>query len=133
MREPYPSDITREQFENISEDLESVKKNTRPRKVDLYEVFCALLYILKNGCTWRALPHDFPSWKLVYYYFTIWMEKDENGISILDKILGKLVEFERLYACRNATPSMLIVDSKSVQNADTAKEKGYDAGKKLQA
>ena len=36
MRKSYDSDITREQFAQISNDLESVKKATRPRKVDLY-------------------------------------------------------------------------------------------------
>ena len=33
---------------------------------------------------------------------------------------------------RNPLPSMLIVDSKTIQNADCAEEKGYDGGKKKQ-
>ncbi|MDR1471114.1 MAG: transposase, partial [Synergistaceae bacterium] len=49
--------------------LESTKKKARPRKVDLYEIFCAILYLLKNACAWRNLPHDFPNWKLVNYYY----------------------------------------------------------------
>ena len=98
--------------------------------MDLYEVFCAILYLLKNACTWRNLPHDFPNWKLVNYYYGVWTKKDENGKSILDHILAKLVELERYEVGRNPLPSMLIVDSKSVQNADTANEKGYDGGKK---
>ena len=133
MRKPYPSDITREQFALIESDLKAAKKTTRPRKIDLYEVFCALLYVLKNGCTWRALPHDFPDWKLVYYYHTVWSKKDESGLSVIDYCLAKLVDITRYFDGRNPSPSMLIVDSKSVQNADTAREKGYDAGKKLRA
>lgn len=86
----YPSDITREQFEMIREELESAKKKTRPRKVDLYDVFCAVMYIVKGGIQWRMLPSDFPDWKLVYYYFTIWSKENENGISILDKVLKKI-------------------------------------------
>ena len=43
----YPSNITREQFELIREDLESARNKTKPRKLDLYEVFCGILYILK--------------------------------------------------------------------------------------
>jgi hypothetical protein len=131
MRQPYGSDISREQFNSISRDLEFVKKKTRPRVVDLYDVFCAILYLLKNGCTWRNLPHDFPNWKLVHYYYGVWTKKNENGESMLDHILAKLVDIGRYEARRNPLPSMLIVDSKSVQNADTANEKGYDAGKKL--
>jgi transposase len=131
MRQPYDSDISREQFAKISPDLEAVKKKTRPRVVDLYEVLCAILYLIKNACTWRNLPHDFPNWKLVNYYYGIWTKKGECGKSVLDYIFARLVEIQRYEAGRNPLPSMLIVDSKSVQNADTAKEKGYDAGKKL--
>ena len=67
----YPSDITREQFEIIRKDLENAKKRTRPRKVDLYDVFCAILYLNKGGIQWRMLPSNFPNWKLVYYYFLL--------------------------------------------------------------
>lgn len=109
------------------------KKATKPRGIDLYEVFCAILYVLRNGCTWRALPHDFPDWNLVYYYYTVWSKKDESSISIIDYCLAKIVDITRYFEGRNPSPSLGIVDSKSVQNADTAREKGYDAGKKLQA
>jgi len=130
MQEPYPSDITREQFSQISRDLESVKKTTRPREVDLYEIFCAILYLLKEGISWRAMPHDYPKWRNVRYYYEVWTAKGENGQSVLDYVLAKLVDIERYESGRNPLPSMLIVDSKTIQNADTAEEKGYDGGKK---
>jgi len=130
MREPYPSDVTREQFALISKDLEAVKKTTRPRVVDLYEIFCAILYLLKEGCSWRAIPHDFPKWRNVRYYYEVWTTKDENGQSVLDYVLAKLVDITRYESGRNPLPSMLILDSKTIQNADTAGEKGYDGGKK---
>jgi len=60
MRKPYPSDITREQFEVIRETLEGSRKKTHPREYDLYDIFCAVLYVLREGCRWRSLPHDFP-------------------------------------------------------------------------
>ncbi|WP_418896122.1 transposase [Thiorhodospira sibirica] len=46
----------REQFEPIRGLLESGRKKTAPRRVDLYDVFCAVLYLLGTGCQWRALP-----------------------------------------------------------------------------
>lgn len=131
MREPYDSDITREQYSLISEMLESAKKRTRPRKVDLYEVLCAILYLLKNACTWRNIPHDFPKWKSVRYYFDVWTKPNDEGEAIIDKVLSNLVDEERVEAGRNPEPSMLIIDSKSVKNADCAEEKGYDGGKKV--
>lgn len=45
----YPSNITRQQFEVIRPELENFHQRTKPRQVDLYDVFCAILYILKNG------------------------------------------------------------------------------------
>ena len=95
MRKAYPNDITREQFEIIRKDLEGARKTTHPRKYDLYDIFCAILYLVKEGCTWRAIPHDYPNWRIVRYYYDIWAEKDNNGISLLDRILHKLVEMER--------------------------------------
>lgn len=88
-REPYPSDITREQFELIRPLLESARTTTRPWKIDLYEVFCAILYLLRTGCQWRALPRDFPKWESVYAYFRIWREVDEEGKSLLEQALKK--------------------------------------------
>jgi len=91
MKEFYDSDISREQFEIIRKDLEQARKVTRPRKVDIYAVFCAVLYILKTGCQWRMLPINFPNWKLVYYYFSVWKErKNEQDESVLDKVLKKI-------------------------------------------
>ncbi len=131
MRRSYPSDISREEFEIIREDLESAKKVRRPRKYDLYDIFCAILYLVKEGCTWRAIPHDFPKWENVRYHYDSWTKIDENGETLLDKVLRKLVEAERKSQGRDEKTTMVILDSKSIQNADTAEEKGYDAGKKL--
>ena len=130
MRESYPSDITRKQFETVREDLEKATKKTRPRKYDLYDIFCAILYLLKEGCTWRAIPHDYPKWKTVRYHYENWANPNDDGISLLDRVLRRLVEAERVKEERDTHSTMLIVDSKSVQNADTALVKGYDAGKK---
>lgn len=133
MRKSYPSDITQEQFEMVRKDLSTAKKTTHPRTYDLYDIFCAILYLLKEGCSWRAIPHDFPKWENVRYHYDIWSAPDKNGISLLDKVLRKLVEAERENNERKPKTTMIIVDSKSIQNADTAKSKGYDAGKKDQA
>ena len=131
MRKSYPSDISREQFEKIREELESIQKKTHPRKYDLYDIFCAVLYLLKEGCTWRAIPHDYPNWQNVRYHYDIWSKPNDDGISPLDRTLRKLVELERKENERSSQTTMIIVDSKSIQNADTAQNKGYDVGKKL--
>ena len=90
MRKKYISDIGREAFEKIEAILQKGRKQTRPRKVDMYEVFCALLYLLKSGCQWEMLPSDFPAKSTVYYYFKIWKEKpSEEEPSLLEQALNK--------------------------------------------
>ena len=89
MRAKYPSDISPEQFEPIRALLHSARKSTRPRSVDLYEMFCAVLYLLRTGGQWRALPSDFPKRRTVYACFAIWSEPREGG-SLLEQALKKI-------------------------------------------
>ena len=87
----YPSDITREQFEPIRELLESAKKRTKPRTVDLWKVFNGVLYVLKEGCRWRSLPKEYPKWRTVYDYFSKWKEVNpQTGKSVLEQALKKI-------------------------------------------
>ena len=131
MRRSYPSDISREQFEEIRPILEEATKKTHPRQYDLYDIFCAVLYFIKEGCTWRAIPHDFPKWENVRYHYDIWAKPHfEDGKSIIDVAKEFFVYTMRENNDRNLETSMMIIDSKTIQNADTAHTKGYDAGKK---
>ncbi|WP_371265317.1 IS5 family transposase [Nitrosomonas eutropha] len=122
-RPKYASDISREKFAEIEPLLRSVRCRTKPATVDLYEVFCAVLYLLRTGCQWRYLPDKFPKWQSVYAYWRKWSEPDQNGVSLLEPAREKLG--------RNACSTFLIVDAQSVKNMDTAGQKGYDAGKKV--
>src|SRR5829696_8194944 len=36
------------------------------------EILDAIFYVLRSGCQWRMLPHDFPRWPTVYHYFRTW-------------------------------------------------------------
>ena len=132
MSHSYPSDISREQFARILPALESARRCTKPRTVDLYDVFCGVLYLLKSGCQWRMLPVDFPDWRTCYKYFRQWSERpDPAKESILEQVLKKLVGAARRSNGRKEQTSFCIVDSQSVKNTDTAGHKGYDAGKKV--
>ncbi|MDR2939082.1 MAG: transposase [Clostridiales bacterium] len=86
----YPSDISREEFELVRGVLKSARKTTKPRKVDLYDIFCAVLYIVKGGTQWRMLPKDFPKCQTVYFYFQIWTKTNDSGFSILESALKKI-------------------------------------------
>ena len=71
--------MRREQFESIRPILEGVRKRTKPRTVDLQEVFNAVLYLLKSGCQWRMLPEGFPNWVI-----------SESGVKIAISALDRL-------------------------------------------
>ena len=113
----YPSDISREQFVRILPTLESARRRTKPRTVDLYEVFlyevfCGVLYLLKSGCQWRMLPADFPNWRTCYQYFRQWSERPGPGQdSILERVLKKSVGEVRPSNGRKEQTSFCIVDS----------------------
>ncbi|WP_438943655.1 IS5 family transposase [Noviherbaspirillum malthae] len=132
-RKYYPSDISREQFDQVRPLLEGSRKRTNPRNVDLYDIFCAILYLLKNAATWRALPSDFPPVSTVRYYFDAWTRIPDNShMSLLDQCLKKIGGARAQEKCgRLPLTSFCIVDAQSVKNTDTARHKGYDAGKKV--
>src|SRR5271170_1781845 len=94
MRKKYPSDLTREQFELVRPLLESIRKKTHPRTLDLHDVFNAVLYVLKTGCQWSALPHDYPKYRTVHSYFMKWSEEKRVGRkkqpSVLEQSLKKI-------------------------------------------
>ena len=90
MRKRYPRDISREIFETkVQAVLVKARKKTKPRTVDLYEVFCGVLYVLKSGCQWRMLPDGFPKWRTCYDYWQKWATPDEHGHSLLQEALKK--------------------------------------------
>jgi transposase len=90
MRKGYPSDIDREVFEKkVLPILRKARKRTKPITVDLYEVFCGVLYVLKSGCQWRMLPFDFPKWRTCYDYWQKWSAKSAAGSSLLEEALKK--------------------------------------------
>ena len=132
MSHSYPRDISREQFARILPVLESARRRTKPRTVDLYDVFCGVLYLLKSGCQWRMLPADFPNWRTCYQYFRQWSERPGPAQeSILGRVLKKSVGAARQSNGGKEQTSFCIVDSQSVKNTDSADSKGYDAGQKV--
>ena len=89
-RKRYVSDISKEKFEEIRLLLQNVHRRTKPTTVDLYELFCAVLYLLRIGCQWRFLPSEFLKWRTVHAYFAKRSEPDPDGVIVLERALKKI-------------------------------------------
>ena len=92
--EPYPSDLTDAQWTIIGPLVPPARDLGRPRKTDLREVINAIFYRNRNGCSWRALPRDFPPWRTVYNYFQRWRDDGTwgtlNGASAVRSAGGRV-------------------------------------------
>ena len=90
----YTSDITREQFEVIRPQLDNFKKpqeTTKPRALDIYDVFCAVVYVLKSCCQWRMPLSDYPKWGCSVH---VW--KSQSFLSMGYDFLTKMMNFMAL-------------------------------------
>jgi transposase len=98
-RPEFPSDVPRDQFEKVRPMLEAARRRTRPRKHDLYDVFCAVLYFVSSGSAWRSLPPEFPPWRTVHEYFTQWTTARGANATLLElalRELGRDADIEKL-------------------------------------
>ena len=125
-RVPYDSDLKHEEWTGIAPQVRQKDGPGRKRTIDIREVINALCYMTKTGCQWRMLPHDFPPWQHVAYYYYKWLAD-----GTLERINDCLREEIRIELGRDPEPSVTIVDSQSVKTVSSGEERGYDPAKQV--
>jgi transposase len=121
----YNTDVTDAQWEIIQPMLPAAKRRGRPR-TDLRRVVNAILYIVKAGCPWSLLPHDFPKYKTVFHIFRAWVREN-----LWERLNARLRAMVRGSVGKRSRPTAAILDSQSVKSDGHGGVRGYDAAKNI--
>jgi putative transposase len=121
----YDTDLSDEQFALVEPFLPKPKRTGRPR-ADLREVLDAIFYLLRSGCQWRLLPHDFPPWSTVHTWYRRWRLD-----GIWERLHEALRQQVRAAAGRDPSPRTSAADSQSVKTTPQGGAHGFDSGKKV--
>ncbi len=120
----YPTDLNDTEWRQIAPYLPGAKPTGRPREIAWREIMNGIFYMVKNGCVWRALPHDLPAWQTVYYYFRLFQKSQ-----LWEKLNTIIREGVRVKEGREPQASAMIIDSQSVKSAEGGEKIGFDGGK----
>jgi putative transposase len=105
-RKGYASDVTDKEWSYLEKAIPVAKRGGRPRTADMREVMNGIFYIVRTGCQWGMLPHDFPPKGTVYHYFNMW--RKDGTWEAINRVLR---ETYRAHVGRQTTPSAAIIDS----------------------
>ena len=112
-RSAYSTDLSDEEWKILEPLLTRPQKKGRKPSIYRREITNAIFYVLRTGCQWRNLPHDFPKWKAVYSCFSYWKIQ-----GTWEKINNILVKRYRLLLGRLGEPSVGIIDSQSAKTTE---------------
>jgi transposase len=125
-RQPYPSDVTDEEWSFVAPYLTLMREDAAQRVYPLREVFNALRWLVRGGSPWRYLPNDLPPWEMVYQQTRRWMAAE-----VFEALAGDLRAILRFAAGRAPEPTAAVLDSRTLQSTpESGARAGYDGYKR---
>lgn len=125
-RKSYPSDVTDAEWEFLVPYLTLMREDAPQRDYPLRELFDAMRYVVRTGCQWRFLPHDFPPWSAVYQQMRRWFQA-----GVFETVAHDLRIIARVLADRQEQPSAVVLDGRTLQSTpESGGRAGYDGAKK---
>jgi transposase len=112
-RTPYPSDLTDAQWKLVEPHIPPERRGGRTREVEMRDVLDGVLYLLRSGCAWRAIPHDLPKRGTCRHYYDRF-RKDGTWTLIHERLRDRARE----KAGRDPHPSAAVVDAQSVRTTE---------------
>jgi transposase len=125
-RKPYPSDVSDEEWEFCAPYLTLMKEEAPQRTHSLRQVFNALRWLVRAGCSWRMMPHEMPPWWVVQQQTQRWLRA-----GCFEAMAHDLRAILRMVQDRNTDPTAVILDSRTVQSTpESGGRAGFDGHKK---
>jgi transposase len=125
-RQPYPSDVSDEEWAFVAPYLTLMKEDAPQREYPLREVFNGLRWLVRTGAEWRMIPHDLPPWHAVYQQARRWL-----GAGVFEAIVHDLRRLLRELEGRPAQPTAAILDGRTLQSSpESGGRAGYDGHKR---
>jgi transposase len=106
--------------------LALMKEDAPQREHALRELFNGPRWFVRAGCPWRLLPHDLPPWPAVQQQTQRWVRA-----GCFEHLAADLRWLLRLAAGRDAEPSAVILDSRTLRSTPESGDRaGYDGAKR---
>ena len=125
-RKPYPSDVKDDEWEFVAPYLALIREDSPQREHDLREIYNALRWVVRAGAPWRMIPNDLPPWAAVYQQVQRWIKA-----GVFEEMVHDLREILRIAAGREANPTAVVIDSRTLQSTPESGHRGaYDGAKR---
>ena len=122
----YQSDVSDEEWAFCAPYLTLMREDAPQRDYSSRELFNAVRYMVRAGCPWRMIPNDLPPWSTVHAQAQRWIKA-----GCWEAMAHDLRAVLRLLADREAEPSAVILDGRTMQSTpESGARGGYDGYKR---